>query len=385
MARPRTEVGSFGAVRLIGQVQVDGRWTTVPEGTRPTRWRARTKYRDEDGMLRDVERFAPTKAKAEAALKRAVKERQAPAGKTDMRADMTLVDAGGVWLERRVKREDGGLSQSTRDQYAANFARYVQGSTIQGLTLREVNRVAALERYLQGIADSHGTGAAKTARSVVSGILTEAVRLRVLPFNACREVRPAKASERKATDRDTTRALTREERERFLQVLREDDRAEVVDVIDLGHFIAGTGVRISEALQQRWEDIDLDAGTVRVRGTKTEASDRTLHLPAWLLDRLTARDENADTFGLVFPSPRLTDQKVRDRRNIARELRRVLDAAGLEWATPHTFRRTVASDIDAAGLSIALAANVLGHADPAMTARVYLGRKGSTEAAAAVL
>jgi hypothetical protein len=41
--------------------------------------------------------------------------------------------------------------------------------------------------------------------------------------------------------------------------------------------------------------------------------------------------------------------------------------------------------LDEAGLPIALAANQLGHADPSMTARVYLGRKGSTSAAAAVL
>jgi len=61
------------------------------------------------------------------------------------------------------------------------------------------------------------------------------------------------------------------------------------------------------------------------------------------------------------------------------------EAEVTEWATPHTFRRTVATLLDEAGLPIALAANQLGHSDPAMTARVYLGRKASTAAAAAVL
>lgn len=63
----------------------------------------------------------------------------------------------------------------------------------------------------------------------------------------------------------------------------------------------------------------------------------------------------------------------------------MLDEAGHSWATSHTFRRTVASLLDAAGMPIALAANQLGHSDAAMTARVYLGRKGDNSAAAGVL
>ena len=60
-------------------------------------------------------------------------------------------------------------------------------------------------------------------------------------------------------------------------------------------------------------------------------------------------------------------------------------ARAREMTNGHTFRRTVATLLDEAGLPIALAANQLGHADPAMTARVYLGRRGSTAAAGAVL
>ena len=88
----------------------------------------------------------------------------------------------------------------------------------------------------------------------------------------------------------------------------------------------------------------------------------------------------------MFASPGTADPLgQRDRRNVARVIRQVLDDAGLPWATPHTFRRTVATLLDEAGLPIVLAANQLGHSDPAMTARVYLGRQGSTAAAAVVL
>ena len=43
-------------------------------------------------------------------------------------------------------------------------------------------------------------------------------------------------------------------------------------------------------------------------------------------------------------------------------------------ATPHSFRRTVASLLHEAGVPLVKGADQLGHADPTMTARVYLGR-----------
>ena len=113
-----------------------------------------------------------------------------------------------------------------------------------------------------------------------------AVRYRALPYNAMREVRPAKASAAKTSQRDSTRALSRAERQHVLEVADKHQSAIAADVTDIVYFLAGTGVRISEALGQLWEDVDLEAGTVRVRGTKTVHSQRLLSLPAWLLFRL---------------------------------------------------------------------------------------------------
>ena len=298
---------------------------------------------------------------------------------------MSLRDAASVWL-KQVDRKDSKLSDTTRKQYRDAYGRYVENSGIIGLTLRELNSVPVLESWLQETADARGTGAAKTARSVVSNVIALAVRYRALPYNAMRDVRPAKASQVKASARDSTRALTRDQRQSVLEVAASHQGAIDADVTDIVYFLAGTGVRISEALAQLWKDVDLEAGTVLVRGTKTVHSQRLLTLPAWLVARLNARARERGHSGLVFSSPGTSNVlKQRDRRNVARVFRVVFDEAGFPWATPHTLRRTVATLLDEAGLPIALAANQLGHADPAMTARVYLGRKGSTAAAAAVL
>lgn len=253
-----------------------------------------------------------------------------------------------------------------------------------------------LRTYLQGVADKNGQGTAKTVRSVVSAILGMAVNDGVLDFNAMRDVKAAKPSKAKAepneTTRDTRRALTREERDGLLAFADAHERSHELDVVDLVWFLAGTGVRMSEALSLRWDSVDVATGTVRIEGTKTVSSKRTLHLPPWLSGRLLERAVRRGSEGLVFPSPWNEDRQgsrdvnaQRDERNVYRAVRDLLDAAGFPWATSHTFRRTVASLLDAAGQPIAVAANQLGHADPAMTARVYLGRQGGAAAAAEVL
>jgi integrase len=55
-------------------------------------------------------------------------------------------------------------------------------------------------------------------------------------------------------------------------------------------------------------------------------------------------------------------------------MRRLLTSAGFPWAVPHTFRRTVATLLHEGGTPIARIADQLGHSDPGLTARVYLGR-----------
>ncbi|WGL51597.1 site-specific integrase [Nocardioides sp. BP30] len=406
MARPRTALGTFGKIALTGQVKdAAGRWTRSEAGQRPERWRARTKFRDRDGVSRDVEAFGATKAKAEHALRLKLADRQHVTQNNKLRADMTVLAAAKVWLEQVDRSE---LADGTKRQYAANVATYLEGAfkdedlarvakaySIKGLTLREVNRVSIIEGYLQGVADAHGEGAARAARKVLSGVLALAVRYDVLPHNAAKDVRPAKASSAKSERvRDTRRALTKDERAHLMAVADADERAgrDRMDIADLIAFMAGTGVRIGEArLCLQWTDVDFERGTVHVRGTKTASADRVLTLPEWLSSRLLARAKVLGSEGLVFPSPgrpagiNRDSHRPWDKDNLNKEVRKLLDAADLPWATSHSLRRTVASLMDAAGLSVAEAADQLGHANPAMTASVYLGRRAGGSRAAEVL
>lgn len=395
MARPRTAVGSHGKITVTGHVtDVNGRKVKPPHGVRPTSWRARTTVRDSDGKSRDAEAWAATKAKAETRLRAALVVRQAPTKAEGLRADMAVSDAGEVWLNR-IERPGGKLSPNTVSQYRASFERLVKGSAIGSLSLREVNRVPVLEGYLQSVAEAHGQGSAKTARSVVSSILTLAVRHDVLDGNRMRDVENPSVVPRKSA-RDAERAFTKDELSHVLAVTREHETAREFDLVDLVHFLAGTGARHSEALALRWVDVILadDAGEllavgeVHIRGTKTARSDRFVAMPEWLTTRLRDRAERFGTKGLVFHTPgrwgTASREKERDRRNVTRHLRVVLNDAGMPWATAHTFRTTV-GDLVTKGVNGTEASNILGHARASMTYDRYSDRRQRPTGAVDVL
>ncbi len=147
--------------------------------------------------------------------------------------------------------------------------------------------------------------------------------------------------------------------------------------------LAGTGLRIDEALSLRWRHVDLmGAGTVSIVKAKTDAGVRTVDLPAALREELqqwwreTGHDRPDD---YVVPSS--TGRKA-SPSNLRRDvLRPTIDRANVELErdgiapiepiTFHSLRRTAASLRCACGDDVAYAAAQLGHEDARFTLRVY--------------
>ena len=377
MGRPPLAVGTFGKIDflVLGAKRV----------------RARASFRDFDGRRRLVTRYGETRAHAERRLREALRDRSGPAD-DESTADRRLSSMAAAWL---AEVDDSDLAPNTRRLY--HFA--VDAYLLPGmgeLRLREVT-VPAVDRLLTAVRRNHGPGAAKSARSALSGILGLAVRHGALPSNPVREV-PGRRAHRRPTA--GPRALTLEESQQLRERLAADGEAARLDLPDLVNFMLGTGVRIGEACALRWSAVDLGAGvarieatTVRVRGhglliqefPKTIAGRRTIALPGWVIDLLDRRrQQQLVTPGdaVVFPSP---SGRLRDPHNTSRDLRTALDRADFAWVTSHVFRKTVATRLDEAGLSARQIADHLGHTRPSLTQDVYLGRGlASPEAAAAL-
>lgn len=202
------------------------------------------------------------------------------------------------------------------------------------------------------------------------------------------------------------------------EVAADEQAGELVP--DLVEFLDGTGTRIGEALGVRAEMVDLEAGVLEVcatairlkgKGTvlqlrpKTEAGWRIIALPRHVVElcrrrmalswphgdrKITVVTDAGETLqrpagdvGLLFPG---LFGGVRNPSNANRDIKEVLtrlDAEAFDWVTSHTFRKTVATRLDDAGLSARAIADHLGHANPSMTQDVYMGRNVAAAAAAA--
>jgi integrase len=374
MARPRLDLGTFGKIRVTG---ADGRY------------RARCKFRDWDGYVRGIERYAETEAKAERALKAALALRQ-KAGPLALNARTSVADLIDEWL---TELDDDDLSVGTRQQYR-KIAEASVKPTVGALTLHDFD-VATCDRVLHQIKTKHGYAVAKTSRTVLSGVLGLAVRRNALPANPMREAR-LKGPRRT----ESPRALTPTELDGLTDYLRTNQRALDLDLPDLVDFMTGTGARIGEVLAARASTLDLDAGTwlvdatvVRVKGAglqlqppKTTSSVRLLQLPTFvtaLLERRQTEIRLRAPDGITFGSP--TAKTLRDPSNCAGDLKEVLADTPWSWVTFHTFRRTVATRLDQAGQTPRQAADQLGHTKPSMTLDRYFGRKISNPEAARLL
>jgi integrase len=354
-------------------------------------WRARTQFRDFDGVTRDVERQGKTKPAAERNLKKALAERSKAQAGASIKAETKFKDVAELWrVDLKEKVAAGTRSPSTLEQYESSLDLHVIPALGELRVGQEVS-VPIAEAFLQKLRTKKSVAVAKMARSVGSGVMGLAVRHGALDHNPFRQTsRLEKGRQKRA------RALTLEERIRWLEQLEADEKAVRWDLPDLSRFMMATGVRIGEALAVYWSDVDLDKGLVAVnytvvrvkkqglirKSTKTEHGERVLALPSWAVEVLRRRRAEGDLDGPVFPD---SLGGLRDPSNTRRVLRETRGSEGFAWVTSHVFRKTAATILDEAGLTARVIADQLGHSRPSMTQDVYMERKVvSVEAAGAL-
>lgn len=369
MGRPSLEVGTWGDI------------SCRPHGPG---FRASARFRDFDGVVRAVTRQADTESKAKAALRKALRDRvTAHRGGDGIDGNSRVDELAAVWLES-ISRDDR-LSERTVAYYSKQVRNHVV-PMYGGLKLSEVTG-ARVDRGLSALAvESPAT--AKAVRGCLSGMMRLAVRRDAVKVNPVAGVTRITTKARKGP----ARALTDGEADALFAALDADPRAHELDLVDLCRFLDGTGCRIGEALaltEERVGDgvVEIAAtthGSRIVERTKTDAGHRVIAVPPHVSALLARRigDDTVPTGVALFASPM---GRVRDASNTSNRLREVFDVAGFEWVTSHTFRKTVATRLDLAGMSARAIADHLGHSKPSMTQDVYMGRKVANSAAADVL
>lgn len=376
MARPPIPVGSYGNISFR------------PLGSR--RVRALAKVRDTDGVLRDVTREGTSRDDARQNLLRAIENRPGFGG-SQFTADSRVGEIADAWLEGIMEQVAAGeRAPNTPRVYDSVLTRHVKPALGQ-LRIREAS-VTRCDAFVRSMRTHHGAPLAKTARTVLNGVLGYAARHGLITTNPMRDVARIEGSQTKQA-----RALTDVERDLWLEKMEADEVAVRHDLPDLTRVMLATGCRIGEVLALDWPCIDFDDKTISVdwtivpgpKGTglartptKTKAGRRTLNLPGWAVDMLRDRHAVAkNKKGPVFPSGA---GSWRDPSNTARSLREARERAGFGWLTSHAFRKTVATTLHDAGLTPREIADQLGHAN-LRTLDHYIGRRAVGRAAAAAL
>jgi len=365
MARPRTPLSSYGRISIdpVEYVEGDGRRRLVvvkEPGKRHDYWRARTRYRFPSGKLKQVERFAASSAKAEAALRKALTTIQ-ESSQSEIKRETRMSDLGAKFLESKANR-----APRTIEGYRDLVQRIID-PRIGQLAVSEIT-TERLQRFLDVVIDEYGTGSAKNTRAVLSGIMGLAVRNDALERNPVRDLAQIEGK------RVGAKPVPLGELPGLIAVVRNDPQLKAWDLSDLVEFIAGTGVRISEAISLNGDDVTIvgDVPTisavVTVRKSKTDAGVRMLTVPATVAAMLAGRPLGA---GPLFPTPL---GKRRDRNNTSADWQEARERLKLGEYTFHSFRKTVATALDQAGLSPRDIAEYLGHSDPHVTMRTYMSK-----------
>jgi len=292
-------------------------------------------------------------------------------------------------LPRRFFRDAAALhlakvERKREDSTHALYQFHLDGTILPALgalRLRECT-VARLDAFLEALEPRYAPNTRRKLRSIVSGVLQQAVLHEAIPHNPVRDL--DRIEQPKGQRNTQPRGLTASERRALLDwldgssddpaIFRKQKVARAAELPDLVRFALGTGLRIGEALAARRLDVNLAGIPIRaqdgellvpvvtiagnvtwVKGKglvrhdgKSEAALRVIPLPKLTADMLRLRfDEPGRDEWPVFPTAG-RDGAITYRwpGNVRRTLRSVREEVGLDWMTPHTWRRTYATILD---------------------------------------
>jgi integrase len=384
VSAPRLSIGTFGDIGFFH--------------TAGGRVVARVRYRDWDGRTRLVQATGDSPKAAERALKAKLADRGLFQPSTSaLTPDSRFPDLVAYWLEDLEL--EGRISTRTLQLYQRNMETLVL-PTFANLTLREIG-VARCDQFLKQLA-KRSYSRAKQARVVLRLAFGLAVRHEVLPRNPMDHVSrlhrpPSAPNALTPTEVNAIRAaIALWEAEGPSSGPKPDGQLGAIVEVMLG-----TSARIGEVLAIRRRDVDITSAqqSIRIAGTivsprgaptsrqdhpKTAKSRRTVAIPSFTAAAVRRRlvqlnDPSLDA--LLFCSRQGTPLTT---NNVRRQLRRVMDLAGITGVTPHMFRRSVATAINEHA-GIELAAELLGHTDPKITIQHYIRRNDMVNPATADL
>ncbi len=382
MARPRTDIGTYGKIRF----------TVLPDG----RIQARARFRMRNGRLKSVKRIAATERAAERALKKAMTVLAEDAAGKVITPDSRFERVMDLWLADFAEKVEIGkraagslaayrdvLDNQLRPRMSDLSCREAENAGLVDEVLKDIRRAAAAAVGTRGKRRGKtGTASMLRARTVLSQVCGLAVRHGAMAVN------PVKGIEQIEGDRTDILVLEPEQRRDFLGKFRAHCAAKVeggsnhlawragawTSLPDIVEAELATSGRISEVLALDADSVLLDEGKillshhlvrvkgrgiVRVDGRKGQQKGLEPAIPSWSLP-MWRRVKLASGGGKhpLFPTwSGVWD----DPSNVGKRIKEVCTAIGYGWVSSRILRHTAATHIVDAGLTNEDAADALGN------------------------
>ena len=269
-----------------------------------------------------------------------------------------------------TKRLEEGRSENTVRAYKHDlhmFFRFVENVSVESRSLVSTItdiKVAHVKRFLLSLDERHYTkqGIARKIATLKSffGYCRFMGRILINPLDQVKSPRISSAEH-------LPKFLTQEEINKVLDHAKEH---KWVQEYVLLRFMYATMCRVSEVCGVRIKDLDLDRGTVHLRGKGNKerwvpVDAKTIALIQRLI--LPSRCEPDDP---LFTNMRGTAIKPRVVETLFQRLKEALGLPADKKMTPHVFRHTGATMLRRNGMDISELQDLLGHASP-NTTRIY--------------
>lgn len=307
---------------------------------------------------------------------------------------LTLGQWADSWLEIYAKPSIKITTYESYESYIRNQIKpFIGDIRLPALSAEQ------LQRFFNQMAETGKFGNEKglsvktlyNLKNLVHALLAQAVSNRLIQYNVIESVKLPRNYHQEM------RVLSREEQEKLLAAADESPNRAALGI----KFALFTGIRVGEMLGLKWDNVNLENGTFRIKEilrrvtnnsgigsnstvvkslqtTKTESSNRTVYLIPELIDDLkayrewqqSAADENPvfNPQNFVFITAGGSYIEPRTYQDL---FQRVVRASGIARVNFHALRHTFATRAIEQGMDILVLAKILGHAQASTTLNMY--------------
>ena len=280
----------------------------------------------------------------------------------------TVGEWANYWLENYKKHQ---VNDTTFETYEYQFKNHII-EPFGEIKLKNLTTFQIQEYLNKMKKNGMSSTYVKMIRTVLNGMLNQAVKLEAIAKNPCANIVLPKAGNKKEV-----KALTKEEQQKFIQYCYE--KSEFLFI-----FMLGTGVRISEALGLTWDCVDFNNEIIKIKNIvvelkgkpklqnypKTDTSIRDVPMSVKVKEIMLKLYDNKITneFNVVFPSH---GNKLNYTLVIRQKLDKISTILDMEEINPHMLRHTFATRMLEAGANIKVLSEILGHKNIQITLDTY--------------